>query len=81
MIDTNDFHRNSLRYLSDLNNCFSEEILSLIQSLAYDLRDIWDSRKTVYLCGNGGSAANAIHIAYDFHYGIGACGTGMPFLV
>ena len=76
MIDTNDFHRNSIRYLSDLYNCFSEEILSLIQSLAYDLRDIWDSRKTVYLCGNGGSAANAIHIANDFHYGIGACGTG-----
>ena len=25
---------------------------------------------------NGGSAANAIHIANDFHYGIGACGLG-----
>ena len=26
--------------------------------------------------GNGGSAANAIHMANDFHYGIGACGSG-----
>ena len=33
-------------------------------------------RRNVYICGNGGSAANAIHIANDFHYGIGACGPG-----
>ena len=26
----------------------------------------------VFICGNGGSAANAIHMANDFHYGIGA---------
>ena len=26
--------------------------------------------------GNGGSAANALHLANDFHYGIGACGDG-----
>ena len=30
----------------------------------------------MYICGNGGSAANAIHMANDLHYGIGACGTG-----
>jgi len=30
----------------------------------------------VYICGNGGSAANAMHMANDFHYGIGACGPG-----
>ena len=28
------------------------------------------------LYGNGGSAANAIHIANDFIYGVGACGLG-----
>ena len=32
------------------------------------------SNKNVFICGNGGSAANAIHMANDFHYGIGACG-------
>ena len=31
-------------------------------------------KRTIFWCGNGGSAANAIHIANDFHYGIGACG-------
>ncbi len=25
----------------------------------------WDQRQTVFLCGNGGSAANAAHIAAD----------------
>ena len=33
----------------------------------------------ILLCGNGGSAGNAIHIANDFIYGAGACGTD-PFL-
>jgi len=35
---------------------------------------LWDalqSKKQVFLCGNGGSAANAMHIANDFIYGIG----------
>lgn len=35
---------------------------------------LWDalqSKRQVFLCGNGGSAANAIHITNDFIYGIG----------
>ena len=36
----------------------------------------WTSGRNVFICGNGGSAANAIHIANDLHYGIGACGPG-----
>ena len=35
---------------------------------------LWDalqSKRQVFLCGNGGSAANAMHIANDFLYGIG----------
>ena len=35
--------------------------------------------RNVYICGNGGSAANAIHIANDLHYGIGACGQGKSY--
>ena len=33
-------------------------------------------RNNVFLCGNGGSAGNAIHIANDFIYGTGNCGHG-----
>ena len=36
----------------------------------------WKNKKQVFICGNGGSAANALHMANDFHYGIGACGQG-----
>ena len=28
----------------------------------------------VFICGNGGSAGNAIHIANDFIYGTANCG-------
>jgi D-sedoheptulose 7-phosphate isomerase len=31
----------------------------------------WNTGKRIYLCGNGGSAGNAIHLANDFTYGAG----------
>lgn len=42
-----------------------------IQVLATALRNAWIEGRQVFLCGNGGSAANAIHIANDLLYGIG----------
>lgn len=41
-----------------------------IDELAYCLRSAWKDGRQVFLCGNGGSAANALHIANDFFYGI-----------
>ena len=35
------------------------------------LWDVLQSKRQVFLCGNGGSAANALHIANDFIYGFG----------
>ena len=63
-------------YLNRLNSCFSGVILDQIEAMARDLRDAWVEGRQVYICGNGGSAANAMHMANDFHYGIGACGPG-----
>ena len=40
--------------------------------LAGELRQAWSMGRQVFLCGNGGSAANAEHIANDLLYGIGA---------
>ena len=37
----------------------------------------WKSNNTIYLCGNGGSAANAIHIANDMTYGATKNGKGI----
>ena len=41
-----------------------------VTRLAEDLRDCRDDGRQVFLCGNGGSAGNAIHLANDFLYGI-----------
>jgi D-sedoheptulose 7-phosphate isomerase len=43
---------------------------SAVARLAEELRDCWRTGRQVFLCGNGGSAGNAIHLANDFLYGI-----------
>ncbi len=41
-----------------------------VEVLAERILSCWENNKSVYLCGNGGSAGNAIHLANDFLYGI-----------
>jgi D-sedoheptulose 7-phosphate isomerase len=41
-----------------------------IGMLADDLRACWERGGQFFICGNGGSAGNAIHMANDFLYGI-----------
>ena len=41
-----------------------------IASLARAIQESWQSGRSMYLCGNGGSAGNAVHLANDFVYGI-----------
>ena len=41
-----------------------------VSELATDILKCWQSRAQVFLCGNGGSAGNAIHLANDFLYGV-----------
>jgi D-sedoheptulose 7-phosphate isomerase len=41
-----------------------------VARLAEELLDCWRSGRQVFLCGNGGSAGNAVHLANDFLYGI-----------
>lgn len=49
-----------------------------VSALAHDLLKCWKERKQVFLCGNGGSAGNAVHMANDFLYGISkAYGSGL----
>ena len=58
-------------YLTKLINSFSDDQLRDMKVLAQELRNIWDKNNTLFICGNGGSGANAMHIANDLHYGIG----------
>jgi D-sedoheptulose 7-phosphate isomerase len=50
-----------------LNN---PEVIKNIEELSISLELAWLNKKNVFICGNGGSAGNAIHLANDFNYGI-----------
>lgn len=41
-----------------------------VVALAEDLLDCWKTGRQVFLAGNGGSAANAIHLSNDFIYAL-----------
>jgi D-sedoheptulose 7-phosphate isomerase len=68
----------SADYFKRLVTAFESASLDGLQVLAESLKQAWQNKSTVYLCGNGGSAANAIHIANDFIYGAGlTAGVGL----
>ncbi len=75
-MESSTFKTDCSSYIAKVSNSFSEEIYYAIESLAFALREVWAKGNKVFICGNGGSAANAIHIANDFIYGTGACGQG-----
>ena len=62
------------KYLESLRLCIDEEAIQLTELLALEIKKVWTENRYIYICGNGGSAANAIHMANDLQYGIGACG-------
>ena len=66
-IETADF----LDYADRLHATLKGADWAAVGQLAQTLRDCWRTGRRVFLCGNGGSAGNAIHIANDFLYGIG----------
>ena len=73
-INTSEFGNAARRYITELNTIFTPDILEKVELFCSILNDAWLNQRQVFLCGNGGSAANALHIANDLHYGIGACG-------
>lgn len=73
-ISTSAFEKAAQRYLTQLNTIFTPEILEGVEIFSEYLHQAWIHHRQVFICGNGGSAANALHIANDLHYGIGACG-------
>lgn len=63
-------------YLDDLFNSFDDEVFEKIEILSSLLLSAWENNRKIFICGNGGSGANSIHIANDFLYGVGATGDG-----
>lgn len=59
------------RYIDVLNRALASEAMNVVPVLAQQLLAAWDDGRQVFLCGNGGSAGNAIHLANDLIYGAG----------
>lgn len=57
-------------YAGRLNAVLATSDWSGVATLARDMQRAWVGGHQVFLCGNGGSAGNAIHLANDFVYGI-----------
>jgi D-sedoheptulose 7-phosphate isomerase len=58
-------------YADKLSRAMALAAMDQVPALGFALREAWRDGRTVYLCGNGGSAGNAIHLANDFLYGVG----------
>lgn len=63
-------------YAATLTDVMASVDWSEINELAVAIEQCWQRKSQVFICGNGGSAANATHIANDLLYGIG--GPGRP---
>ena len=57
-------------YASRLQGVLATTDWSKVSLLASDMLRCWREKRQVFLCGNGGSAGNAIHLANDFLYGV-----------
>ena len=57
-------------YADRLGDVLASSDWSGVTSLAKDMRAAWIAGHQVFICGNGGSAGNAIHLANDFVYGV-----------
>ncbi len=80
---TNLFHRSKTKtshtpatpafveaYLASFHAAIRDHDWSDVETLARTLQHCWKEKRQVFLCGNGGSAANAIHLANDLLYGV-----------
>jgi D-sedoheptulose 7-phosphate isomerase len=57
-------------YIKSVNSIWDRIDWGRVKTLSQDLSKAWKSGTRVFICGNGGSASNANHLANDFLYGI-----------
>jgi len=57
-------------YAARLQRVLADAEWSRVQTLAEDLLRCWKEDRQIFLCGNGGSAGNASHLANDLLYGV-----------
>ena len=64
-------------YVNTLTDVLKQLDSEQVKSLVDTLLTMKANNGTLYLCGNGGSAANAIHLANDFTFGISPEGNAL----
>ncbi|WP_232824616.1 SIS domain-containing protein [Algibacillus agarilyticus] len=57
-------------YAQTLSVILSETDWSSVEIFADKLKSVIKTKNHLYICGNGGSAGNAMHLANDFLYGV-----------
>lgn len=57
-------------YLENINKVINTHNWENVLFVAEILMQIHSKKKQLFICGNGGSAGNAIHMANDFIYGV-----------
>ena len=73
LIKKNDsFEKNFVSYLKKLHGVMSDIAVENVELLCRRLDKMRDTNCQLFIAGNGGSAANAMHIANDFLYGLSA---------
>jgi D-sedoheptulose 7-phosphate isomerase len=58
-------------YIQELRFLLGKVDVESVKKIKNALQKCWQNKKTVYLIGNGGSEANATHLANDLIYGLG----------
>ncbi|QTH71051.1 SIS domain-containing protein [Pseudoalteromonas xiamenensis] len=64
-------------YVANLSLVLTQLESSRVRALVNQLLEMKRAGGTLYLCGNGGSAANAVHLANDFTFGISPSGNAL----
>jgi len=65
------FSANIVLYLDEMTSLLKNVDVDSVAKLRDALYCCWRGKKTVFLIGNGGSEANATHLANDLIYGLG----------
>jgi D-sedoheptulose 7-phosphate isomerase len=64
-------HQHVRTYAENLAKALTLDGMNDVPALGEALREAWRNKQNIFICGNGGSAGNAIHIANDFIFGAG----------
>ncbi|MGC3996960.1 MAG: SIS domain-containing protein [Anaeromyxobacter sp.] len=63
-------------YVAKAQRAMASLDLAEVERLATALRAAWREDRQVFVCGNGGSAANALHLVNDLFFGAGRANGG-----